>query len=489
MARGRSVLKVRRVGAVVLLFVVGTIQGAAAATPWYQTDFPPEEFKARWSAVFDRIGKDSVAVLQGMPQTDGFFFPRQTNDFYYLSGIETPGAYLLLDGRTRRVTLYLPPRNPRQESAEGKILSADDGEQVRSLTGVDEVLSTDAMRKDWLASRPEGAPKAIYTPLAPAEGAEQSRRELLDAHEASAADPWDGRIPREGRFDELLRARYWRSDVKDLSPILDQLRSVKSPSEIGLLRRAAQLAGMGILEAMRSTRPGIYEYQLDATARYIYLVNGAKLEGYRSIVSSGTDNIWNMHYYRNNKQLASDDVVLFDYAPEYRYYVSDIARMWPVNGKFPPVAREMLGFVWEYRQAILGRIRPGVTPAQILQEAQAAMEPVFARTKFSKAIYEQAARKFVASGGGAFSHPVGMTVHDDGDYVNGPLKPGQVFSLDPQIRVPEENLYFRYEDVLVITEKGYENFTDFLPTRLEDIERLAGAGGILQKVSANPGTH
>ncbi|HEX4488475.1 MAG TPA: aminopeptidase P N-terminal domain-containing protein, partial [Terriglobales bacterium] len=87
------------------------------AIPYHQTDFQPEEFKARWTAIFDKIGDQSVAVLQGVSQTNGFIFPRQTNDFYYLCGIETPQSYLLLDGRTRKVTLYLPARNARLEAA------------------------------------------------------------------------------------------------------------------------------------------------------------------------------------------------------------------------------------------------------------------------------------------------------------------------------------------------------------------------------------
>ena len=87
--------------------------------PPYQTDFPPEEFKARWAKVFDRIGEDAVAIVQGAPLTNGFIYPRQTNEFYYLCGVETPGSYVLLDGRDRRVTLYLPPRNRRLERAEG----------------------------------------------------------------------------------------------------------------------------------------------------------------------------------------------------------------------------------------------------------------------------------------------------------------------------------------------------------------------------------
>src|SRR5215207_8256974 len=116
------------------------VAGAGARAQYYQADFPAEEFKSRHGKVLDQIGTSAVAVVQGMPQTEGFTLPRQYNTFYYLSGIETPGAYLLLDGRTRKVTLYLPARNPRLEAAEGRVLSAEDAELVKRISGADEVL-------------------------------------------------------------------------------------------------------------------------------------------------------------------------------------------------------------------------------------------------------------------------------------------------------------------------------------------------------------
>jgi len=447
--------------------------------PTYQTDFPPEEFQSRWQRIYDKIGSESVAVLQGVSMTEGFQVPRQSNEFYYLCGVETPHSYLLLDGRRRKTTLYLPPRNARLEASEGKVLSAADAELARTLTGADEVLGTDEMRGEWIKT----AVSTIYVPFAPAELTSQSRLELIAANAAIASDYWDGRLPREARFIELLRARYPRTKVQDLTPILDELRSVKSAREIALIRRASQLAGLGVMEAVRSTRPGVYEYQLDAAARYIFLLNGARLEAYRSITASGTANIWNPHYYRNQRRLDGGDLVLMDYAPDYRYYVSDIGRMWPVNGTYSPVQRELVGFVLAYRNAILQRIRPGVTAAQIMQEAKGAMEPVFAKTKFSKPEYEKAARVLVDKGGGVFSHPVGMAVHDDGAYIDNPLQAGHVFSIDPQLRVPEENLYIRYEDTVVVTKDGVENFTDFLPSELNDLEKLTREAGIVQKVA------
>ena len=184
----------------------------------------------------------------------------RVTSFIYLCGIETPHAYLLLDGRNRSATLYLPPRNQRLESAEGKVLSADDAEEVKGLTGVKSVLSTDVIRGEWFGKLPGGTPKSIYTPFSPAEGNSQSRGELVSANAGIAADYWDGRLPREAHFVELLRSRYPRARVLDLPPILDDLRSIKSAREIALIRRASQIAGLGIMEAIRSTRAGLFEY-------------------------------------------------------------------------------------------------------------------------------------------------------------------------------------------------------------------------------------
>lgn len=452
----------------------------------HQTDFPPEEFQARWDKVFDQIGDQAVALVQGYAQTDGFSFPRQFNNMYYLSGIETPHSYILLDGRTREATLYLPPRNERLERSEGKVLSADDADQVKKLTGAHDVRSTEEMVGGWL-QKLLGQPRAsLFVQFSPSEGYAQSRNEIVQANASIALDYWDGRIPQERNFIQLIKTRVPNVELRNLNPILDEMRLIKSPREIDLVRRASQLAGLGMMDAIRSTEPGLYEYHLDAAARYHYLINDSRLDGYRSITASGTDNIRNGHYYRNTSQLMDGDLVLMDYAPDFKYYVTDIGRMWPVNGTYSDVQREILGIVLAYYKEILSRIRPGVTARQIMDEATVAMEPILDNWDFSKPIYEAAARRMVETGGGVFSHPVGMAVHDVGRYKGKPLVPGLVFSLDPALRVPEENLYYRYEDTIVITETGFENFTDFLPMELDDIEALMREEGILQKVPPTP---
>jgi Xaa-Pro aminopeptidase len=377
----------------------------------------------------------------------------------------------------------MPPRNERLERSEGRVLNADDEKLIKKLVGVDQVRSTDEMRMNFPPDLKRST--IIYTMFTPAEGQGQSRYELEVANASIAADPWDGRISREGRFVQLLRTHNRNNNVKDLTPIIDVLRSVKSNNEIALIRRASQLAGLGMIEAVKSTEVGAWEYQLDGVARYVYLINGARLEAYRSITASGTKNISNGHYYRNDSQLKSGDMVLMDYAPDFRYYVSDIGRMWPVNGTYEPWQRELLQIILEYRNVVLDIIRPGITTDQILEEARKKMKPIMKNHKFSKKIYKKAAEKMVRTGGGVLSHPVGLAVHDDGPYRNGPLKVGHVFSVDPQLWVPEENLYLRYEDTIVVTKNGNENFTDFLPSELDDLESLVLEKGILQTLPEN----
>ncbi len=444
----------------------------------HQTDFPPEEFQERRAKVFDDIGDNAVVLLQGAPNVRGFRVFRQSNEFYYLTGVEVAHAYLLMDGRNRTTRLYLPHRNARRERGEGKKMSVEDAELAVDLTGVDEVHGIEALPHHLWRYLLRPAFPTLFTMLSPAEGAAQSRDELLIGFADAISDPWDEALAREGRFVQLIRARYPQFEIADLTPILDAMRIVKSPREIQLIRRASQLAADGIMEAMRSTEPGLYEYQLDAVARFVFLVNGARGEAYRSITASGTNAFFG-HYNRNDSELVAGDLILMDYAPDYRYYTSDVTRMWPVDGKFTAEQRELYGWILRYYEELMPRIRPGVTSDQILDETAEVMTKVFEETEFSKPEYEEAARKTLTFRG-HLSHPVGLAVHDVGTYRTQPLRPGTVFSIDPMMWVPEERLYIRIEDVGVVTEDGFENFSAYAPTHIEDIEEFMGQPGMMQ---------
>jgi len=169
-----------------------------------------------------------------------------------------------------------------------------------------------------------------------------------------------------------------------------------------------------------------------------------------------------------------------DVAPDVDGYTSDIGRMWPVDGVYSPLQRELYGFVVEYHKTLLRVLRPGITPEQAMGEATEKMAPIARDWPFSKPVYRAAAERLLAFHGHC-SHPVGMAVHDVGRYFGRPMEPGLVFALDPQMWVPEEKLYIRVEDTVAITKDGVEILTQGVPLELDDVEALMRSDeGILQ---------
>ena len=465
---------------------------AQEGVPLFTTDFPPGEFADRRANLYDAIGAGGLALVQGAPSPSGYVRFRQTNEFYYLCGVESPHAYLLLNGGQRRSALYLPRRKEGRERSEGKVLSAEDAELVKRLSGVDAVYGLDLLA-EHLARYARGTQsRTVWTPFSPAEGTAMSRDLATRAVADASSDPWDGTASREGRLTAMLRARFPQFEVRDLTPALDGARLIKSPREIELIRKATRLSGLALMEAMRSTVPGISEYELDAVAKYVYYRNGAQADAYYSLVASGPNAIY-PHYNAGKRVMRDGDFLLMDYAPDVGYYMSDVTRMWPVNGKFSGWQRELYGFYLECYRAILSHIRPGATAAEIMRLAAADMRRVLARAKFSKPAYEAAARAFVAAYEedaaapcASLGHWVGMATHDVGQDC-GPLRPGMVFTIEPELRVPEEKVYIRLEDVIVIGEQKADILSAFVPLDIQSVELLMREEGILQRYPRDGG--
>ena len=346
------------------------------------------------------------------------------------------------------------------------------------------MLGTDLFG-ETVARFAQSSARTVYTPLAPAEGFAVSRDLALRRIAEVGSDPFDGSASREGRFAALLRERFPELEQKDLTPVLDTLRLIKSPREIAMIRRATRLSGLALIEGMRSTKPGQYERELDGMAKFIYYRNGAQGEAYYSLIASGR-NAWYPHYNAGKRKMEDGDFLLMDFAPDVGYAMSDVTRMWPVNGKFSTWQRELYGFYLGCYEAILRSIRPGVTPAECMQEAAKKMDALLASSNFSKEIYGKAAREFVdgyrkaaEKPDASLGHWVGMATHDDGPHA-GPLKPGMVFTIEPALRVPEEKIYVRLEDMIVITEKGTDVLSDFVPRDIDRIEKLMTEKGLLK---------
>ena len=473
-----------------LVLVVLLVAPAALAqdAPLFTSDFPPGEFAARRAKVYEAIGKDGIALFPGAPAPEGYLRFRQSNDFYYLCGVEVPHAYLLLDGASRRATLFLPHRNERRERSEGKLLSAEDAELVRKLSGADAVAGTDLLGQALARYGQRGATQALWVPLQPAEGLSVSRDGALRAVGEASSDPLDGRPSREGVLVRQLRDRYPWVEIRNLTPALDAARLVKSPLEIALIKRATRLACLSILEAMRSTEPGVFEHELDGVSKFVYYRHGAQGEAYYSLVASG-ENVWYPHYASGRRRMKDGEMVLMDHAPDVGYYMSDITRMWPVNGRFSPEQRELYGFYLATYRAILRAIRPGLTKRAVMERAADEMDRIVAATRFSKPAYEKAAKDFAkdyreSAKRGGLGHGVGMSTHDVGQ--DDTLRSGMVFTIEPQFRVPEERLYFRLEDLIVIGETGAEVVSEWLPLDVEAVEMAMREPGLLQRYPRDP---
>ncbi len=466
--------------AIFILLVMTAAAAAQERQPHFTKVFSKEEFARRRAKVLEEIGPKAVAVLKGNEGMPAYVPFRQDNNFFYLSGAEAPEAILLLDGATRQATLFVPPRNERREQSEGLLLVP--GKTAQELTGIASVVEVGAFAETLQRLAPSR--DTLYTPVAPQELVAMSRDLAVRYNLERINDPWDGRSSREAHFVALLHERFPSLAIKDLTPTLDRMRVMKSAEEIAVLRKSSELAALAIAEAMRSTQPGQYEYELAALAQFLYYRNGAQGYAYYPLVASDR-NAYMPHYHEGLRQMKNGDFLLMDFAPDYHYYMADVTRMWPVNGKFSSDQRELYGFYLKCYQSIIKNIRPNVPVKTILNEAASDMEALLRQTTFSKDKYRRGAEQFVwdyrkGVERGRLGHWVGMSTHDVGP-PSDPLKPGMVFTIEPALRVPEDEIYVRLEDMILITETGAENMSGMVPMEMDAIEALMKEQGLLKR--------
>jgi Xaa-Pro aminopeptidase len=427
-------------------------QTAFSQTMWKY--FTADDFAARRKKLMEKIG-DAVAVMQGAELPEGYIKFRQDNNFYYLSGVEVPDAVMIIDGRNKRSILLVPDDIPNDIKQEATIKPGKDAEAEYKF---DQVVSRSRLT-DYLQFGAMSNPN-FYLVTTPEETIEMSRDRCTLLRSKRLNDPWDGRISKEVNFYNKIRERIPSITIKNLSPLLDEMRSVKDEKEIAVLRECGRIGCLGINEAIRVTRPGIYEYQTVAACDFVYENMGASFPAYYAIAASGERGlIW--HYNANNHLLENGTVLLIDYAPELNYYTTDITRTWPVNGKFDEQQLKFYECLKDARNTIIAAMKPGVTYKD-LQEV-------------GKAVYTK--HGFAEYWIGYVGHFVGMAVHDVGDYKK-PFVKGTVFNVEPIIEDKKLKIHLRLEDTIVVTETGSENLTQQSPVNVEDIYKLIKEKGV-----------
>ena len=471
----------RLLASVLAVLLASSIAAPLLAQPTFSGAeiFPASEFAARRAKVLTQIG-DGAAILLGTTEPAGEMPFRQNSQFFYLSGLTEPRAALILDGRTGKATVYMQPFTDRQlSSMYGP--RQNPGPETAVALGVDGALPRaefSAAVNALLAEK-----RTLYTPFAAEVLGSQSQGDPTRLWKNNAADPWDGRDSREATFIAKLKAQSPEVEVKNLDPILNAMRAVKSPAEIAVIREATHIAGLGIEEAMRDSKPGLKEYELQADAEFVFTRHGALGASYFALIATGK-NTYYPHYNRNTATLADGDLVQFDYAPDFKYYQSDVTRVFPANGRFTPRQREMYEIYLRLYQAVMTSVKAHVTVASVLQAAVVKMDAIMAAYKFTDLNIKKAAVAFVenyrrqSAAGKSLGHYVGLEVHDVSENMGTILEPGRIFTIEPQFRIEEDHIGIRLEDMLLITENGYENLSAFVPIEVKDIEKMMAEKGL-----------
>jgi Xaa-Pro aminopeptidase len=418
-----------------------------------QQPFNKSEFEARRAKLFEKIS-DGVAVIFAAKAQ---FYPvkfRQAPDFYYLTGIEEPGAVLLMIGPNKSSILFAPRRSDPQIRAEGPgIWQMEKKEEVYGLTRVQPIEEFLPMLQ-FVDRRA----RKLYM-LMGSQGNVQNAREELDFYESlEMAQSIFGGVTEAKKAIGVVQQMLPQLTLQSLNPLLDEMRWIKTPYEIELIKKSSDIGAEGVKEAMKGTRPGMYEYELEAAARYVYVKRGARGDAFRPIVASGPNTII-LHYSANNRQMMDGDVVYMDYGADYGYYTSDITRTWPVNGRFTPEQEKMYRCILEARDAIIAAMKPGVTLNQLRDIA----EEVYKKHGFGK--------EFLAVGR-YIGHTIGISTHDVDPDRSRPLAAGVVYNVEPLLEIPEKKIHMRLEDTVLVTPTGAVNMTAGVPAGLDEIYAL-----------------
>ncbi len=265
--------------------------------------------------------------------------------------------------------------------------------------------------------------------------------------------------PREYTGVERYSSREsFSSQLSRLSGRVDVIYTSFKPQE--LMREAGRIGVKALTEMMKSTQPGMYEYEVEALYEYMCKKEGVKNQAYIPIISSEENQPY-LHYHKFNRLLEDGDFLVVDAGPDIGYYDVDISISYPANGKFTPRQREIYEACYEIEKACISFYKPGITCSEVNEKVKA----LLIQKGFDLNID---AFKIMTRGGGGCSHYVGMAVHDVGGSTRGmPLREGMVFACDILAVFPEENLGIRVEDTILITKDGCENLTPGLPRSID----------------------
>jgi Xaa-Pro aminopeptidase len=452
------------------------------------------DLKSRRALVMERLGAESLLVLWSAPPAryslDIDYEYRQDSNLYYLTGVTQDETILVLmpGNATRREILFIKDRNPLREHWTGHRLT---NEEATAHTGIETVLA---------ASQFESFMAAVLDRrrFGPIDSRDAARFfDALAGGRARVALALDGRrslgapLSPALEFARQIRDRFFGFQVVDATPVLVDLRMVKTPYERRLLIKSLEISSEAQMAGMRAARPGVYEYEVKAAIEAVHRSRGAVSWSYPSIVGSGP-NATILHYPGGSRRMQAGDLLLVDAACNYEYASGDITRTYPVSGTFSPAQKDLYEIVLQAQDEGMKAARPGASTQDIHRKTVEVIKAGLLRLGLITDGNSDQYRMWYTHGA---SHYIGIDVHDVGDR-NRPLEPGMAFVIEPGLyirpsaldalpRTPENDalieqvrpavlkyadLGVRVEDSFLLEESGLRRLSAAVPRTIEEIE-------------------
>ena len=397
-----------------------------------------DEYLARREKVLSMLDTSQALILKAIsaaPLANEYI---QEHNFYYLTGINSPGNILLM----------LPKGIKIGNKKRNTIFFYADIEDVKNI----EIGKNDTILKSSEFN-------TIISKLLPHLG-----KLYYSAPDLILVNDWlsDKAYFMEREMKNRMKIVYPNLKLESAEFFVGKHRTIKSKQEIDNIRNASNITADGLIAAMKLAKPGVWEYELQAAIEYQFTRQGAMLRGFTSIVGSGLNNLI-LHYCDNTRQTQNGDLVVMDVGAKYQGYSSDITRTIPVSGKFTDAQKEIYSMVLKVQKEAIAIIKPGLSTDELEK---------FARNAFKKLGYED----YFIHG---LSHPVGLDVHDV--MTERVLKPGMIITIEPGLyfspkdkNAPEKFKGFgvRIEDTILVTENGCEILSRKVPKEIDEIEKL-----------------
>jgi len=386
---------------------------------------------------------------------DGAMGFRQNSDLFYLTGVDQEDTILMIfpdvkDGKHKEV-LFIKETSELIAIWEGAKLTKEEAKKVSGIENIYWHHEFDKIFKGFVFQA-----EFIYL------NSNEHTRRSIDTETA------------EMRFNKSIMAKYPIHKFERSAPILHRIRSVKSGFEIELIQQACDITEKGFRRLLGFVKPGVWEYEIEAELIHEFVRNRSNGFAYGPIIASGASACV-LHYVENNKQCKAGDVLLLDTAAEYANYASDLTRCVPVSGKFTKRQKNVYNAVLRVMKAATKMLKDGNTFEKYNKAVGDLMTEELLKLRLLKVsdVRKQnpawpAYKKYFMHG---TSHFLGLDVHDVG-FFNEPMRPGMVFTVEPGIYIPEENLGIRLENNVLITAKGQMDLMKNIPLEAEEIEEL-----------------